>query len=75
MKWKQTGITVAGDDAGMAGDAAGQLNTPYDLAFDTRNQYFYVADHENGRIQRYAVNSDGSNRTGMTALKIDDGTA
>ncbi|CAF1243170.1 unnamed protein product [Adineta ricciae] len=74
-KWKQDGIVVAGDDQGTAGDANHQLNTPYELAFDTNNQFFYVADHENGRIQRFSVNNGDNNNTGMTALKIDDGTA
>ncbi|UJR20099.1 hypothetical protein I4U23_023233 [Adineta vaga] len=73
-KWKQDGIVVAGDDQGTAGGDANQLNNPYDLVFDTKKQYFYVADHENGRIQRFPV-SNTDNPAGMTALKVDDGTA
>ncbi len=66
-KWKQDGITVAGG-------GADKLDNPYDLAFDSKNQSFFVADHENARIQRYSIHN-GDNRAGVTALKLDDGTA
>ncbi len=71
---KEVGITVAGDDQGTAGEGVTQLNTPYDLAFDSTNQYFYVVDHENARIQRFSV-TGGDNRTGVTIFKLDDATA
>ncbi|CAF3271206.1 unnamed protein product [Rotaria sp. Silwood2] len=47
----------------------GELISPYDLAFGSKNQYFYVADFYNGRIQRYSVNS-GGNQTGVTVLNM-----
>jgi DNA-binding beta-propeller fold protein YncE len=65
---------VAGDDQGLAGEGVNQLNTPYDIAFDSTNQYLYVADHENARIQRFSVTGD-DNRTGVTVFKFDDATA
>ncbi|CAF4977139.1 unnamed protein product, partial [Rotaria sp. Silwood1] len=65
IKWKLVGITLAGDD---------ELHKPYDLAFNRKNQYFHVADYDNGRIQRYPGNS-GDNRASVTVLKLNDSTS
>ncbi len=73
-KWKQFGITVAGDNKGAVDKDARQLSNPYGIAFDSKNQYFYVADYENGRIQRYPVNGS-DNRAGVTVLEMKDNTA
>ncbi|CAF3372242.1 unnamed protein product, partial [Rotaria sp. Silwood2] len=62
--WKQVGITMAGDDK-VKFESDKELSNSYDLAFNSKNQYFYVADYDNGRIQRYSVNSD-NNHTGVT---------
>jgi 6-phosphogluconolactonase (cycloisomerase 2 family) len=72
-KWKQIGITVAGDNNGAVDGDARQLSSPYDLAFDSKNQYFYVADYANGRIQRYPVNGS-DNRAGVTVLQLNEST-
>ncbi|CAF1307648.1 unnamed protein product [Rotaria sp. Silwood1] len=62
---EQTLINFSGND---------ELNKPYDLAFSSKNQYFYVANYENGRIQCYLVNS-GDNRASVTVMKLNDSTA
>jgi len=64
---------VAGDNKEAVDRDARQLRSPYDLAFDSKNQYFYVADYENGRIQRYPVN-DSDNRAGVTVSKLNEST-
>ncbi|CAF1406285.1 unnamed protein product [Adineta steineri] len=71
IKWQQSGVVVAGDNLGRAGGDANLLNNPSNVAFDSRNQYFYVTDDENSRIQRYSVNN-GGDRAGTTVYKLDD---
>ncbi|CAF3995111.1 unnamed protein product, partial [Rotaria sp. Silwood1] len=51
-----------------------ELHKRYDLAFNRKNQYFHVADYDNGRIQRYPGNS-GDNRASVTVLKLNDSTS
>ncbi|CAF2936741.1 unnamed protein product [Rotaria sp. Silwood2] len=55
--WNTTGVTIAGG----YGSNASQLNYPLDVAIDSNN-YLYVADFNNCRIQRWLV----GNLTGVT---------
>ncbi|CAF3990909.1 unnamed protein product, partial [Rotaria sp. Silwood1] len=55
--WNTTGVTVASG----YGLGASQLNYPWDVAIDSNN-YIYVADYNNCRIQRWLV----GNATGVT---------
>ncbi|UJR17623.1 hypothetical protein I4U23_004519 [Adineta vaga] len=70
-KWKQVGVTVAGDEQGKADAGPNGLDIPSDLVIDSRNQYFYVADYENSRIQRFPVNGNGD---GETFYKFENST-
>ena len=72
-RWQQVGAVVAGDEQGHSGSGPNELNTPSDIVIDSRNQYFYVADYENSRIQRFPVNGNGD-RTGVTFYKFENST-
>ncbi|CAF4529193.1 unnamed protein product [Rotaria sp. Silwood2] len=68
--WKQVGITMAGDDK-VKFESDKELSNSYDLAFNSKNQYFYVADYDNGRIQRYSVNSDNNHTGSCSEICVD----
>ncbi|CAF1479706.1 unnamed protein product, partial [Didymodactylos carnosus] len=51
LKWNSTGITVAGGNG--AGNNTNQLNAPYAIFVD-KNNYVYIADKGNNRIQRWS---------------------
>ena len=51
LRWNRTGETVAGV-TGQVGNASNQLNNPLGLYVDWANT-LYIADYENGRIQKY----------------------
>ncbi|CAF1334970.1 unnamed protein product [Adineta ricciae] len=72
-RWQQVGAVVAGDEQGHSGSGPNELNTPSDIVIDSKNQYFYVADYENSRIQRFPVNGNGD-RTGVTFYKFENST-
>ena len=54
--WNETGLTVAGNWNGSAGDDLGSLNTPVSIFVDN-NYVLYVTDRENHRILKYYSNS------------------
>ncbi len=72
-KWKQIGITVAGNVEETEGGSDIKLSQPYGLTFDSKHQYFYVADYQNGRIQRYPVDG-GDDHTGVTVIQLGETT-
>jgi sugar lactone lactonase YvrE len=58
MKWPvnaTTGTVVAGT-TGPGGSTNQLLDTPYGLYLDETNDYLYIADQGNNRIQRYRLN-------------------
>ena len=54
--WNQTGITVAGNANGTAGNDPRSLNTTVSIFVDN-NYTLYVCDRENHRIMKYEVNA------------------
>lgn len=66
MKWAPNatnGIVIAGSPLGLSGSNASFLTCPHGLALDEINGYLYVADRNNSRIQRFAINGSS---TGVT---------
>jgi len=58
QKWESNatfGITIAGSSTGIAGNASYLLNQPIDLAIDDEENYLYVSDSTNNRIQRFSL--------------------
>jgi hypothetical protein len=58
QKWAQNatfGITVAGDPNGASGNTPYLLDRPFAFAFDNQEQYMYVSDGLNNRIQRFTL--------------------
>jgi DNA-binding beta-propeller fold protein YncE len=62
------GITVAGDPNGASGNTPYLLNRPYAFAFDNQEQYMYVSDSGNNRIQRFNKYSLGSLTSSKTTI-------
>ncbi|CAF4760564.1 unnamed protein product [Rotaria sp. Silwood1] len=54
--WNKTGITVAGNANTTAGSDAASLNSPVGIFLDN-NYTLYIADRDNHRIVKYAVNA------------------
>ena len=58
QKWQRNatfGITVAGSSSGLAGNTSYLLNLIFGLAVDDEEEYLYVADCNNNRIQRFSL--------------------
>jgi DNA-binding beta-propeller fold protein YncE len=58
QKWAQNatfGITVAGSPNGLIGSTPYLLNGPFGMAIDDEENYLYVADGLNNRIQRFSL--------------------
>lgn len=79
QKWilgASNGSTVAGYGNGSAGNDSMGLRNPMSIAFD-KNNYMYVADYSNNRIQRFAPNSligttvAGTGESGNETHKVD----
>ena len=56
LRWNTTGITVAGNGNGSAGNASNQLSSPFDIILNY-DYNFYIADYANHRIQTYSFGS------------------
>ncbi|CAF3648229.1 unnamed protein product [Rotaria sp. Silwood1] len=50
-----TGITVAGNSAGLMGTNASELRTPWSIVLDQNDNNLYVSDTGNHRIQRFSL--------------------
>jgi DNA-binding beta-propeller fold protein YncE len=48
---------------GVPGSSNRQLNRPYGLYLDETNDYLYIADYNNHRIQRYQLNATATGTT------------
>ena len=48
--WNTTGVTVAGV-SGSSGNSVDRLNQPWNIFIDETNDYLYIADSKNHRIQ------------------------
>jgi sugar lactone lactonase YvrE len=74
--WNQTGITVAGNANGTAGNDLGSLNTTVSIFVDN-NYTLYVCDRENNRIMKYPANITigtvvaGNGTAGNTAYQLN----
>jgi len=58
QKWQMNatfGITIAGSPNGVAGNTPYLLNRTYGLAIDYEENYLYVSDSSNDRIQRFSL--------------------
>lgn len=55
LRWNSTKIIVAGNANGTAGSGPAELSRPRGIFVD-RNDYLYVADNLNNRIQRWGIN-------------------
>jgi DNA-binding beta-propeller fold protein YncE len=58
QKWVQNatfGTTVAGNPNGTSGSTPYLLNSPFGIAIDDGENYLYVADTANSRIQRFSL--------------------
>jgi DNA-binding beta-propeller fold protein YncE len=58
QKWQQNatnGTTVAGSSNGTAGSTPYLLNNPYGIAIDDQENYMYVSDSSNNRVQRFSL--------------------
>ena len=58
QKWGQNatkGVTVLGNPSGVAGATRFLLDHPYAVAFDEQEEYLYVSDSWNNRIQRVRI--------------------
>jgi len=58
QKWAQNatfGTTVAGSPNGILGTTPYLLNNPYGIAIDDEENYLYVSDGMNNRIQRFSL--------------------
>ena len=67
MLWNSTGVTVAGS-SGISGSSADRLNQPWNIFIDQTNNYLYIADSQNHRIQLWlpgAVNGTTVAGTGV----------
>jgi DNA-binding beta-propeller fold protein YncE len=59
QKWVQNatfGTTVVGSPNGISGSTPYLLNNPYSFAIDDEENYLYVSDSLNNRIQRFSLN-------------------
>ena len=71
--WNTTGVTVAGV-SGIFGSLADQLNEPWNIFIDQTNDYLYIADSQNHRIQLWlpgAVNGTTVAGTGVLGSTAD----
>ncbi len=81
LQWNTTKIIVAGNINGAAGTSASELSRPRGIFID-RNDYLYIADNFNHRIQRWGINdtvgttvAGSANGTlGWTASLLDSPT-
>jgi DNA-binding beta-propeller fold protein YncE len=58
QKWHingTSGITVAGSSSGLSGPTPYLMNIPYAFAFDPDEEYIYVSDTYNNRVQRFIL--------------------
>ena len=55
VAWNTTGVTVAGNEDGIAGSIAGRLFAPQGL-YATKDGRLYVADSQNDRVMKYTWN-------------------
>jgi DNA-binding beta-propeller fold protein YncE len=58
QKWAvgaSSGITVAGNPAGIAGSNMYDLNKPYAVILDRTETFLYVADYNNNRVQQFIL--------------------
>jgi DNA-binding beta-propeller fold protein YncE len=58
QKWQKNatnGTTVAGSPNGISGNTPYLLNHPYRIAIDDQENYVYVSDTNNNRIQRFSL--------------------
>ena len=55
VAWNTTGITVAGNEDGIAGRIAGRLFAPQGL-YATKDGRLYVVDSQNNRVMKYTWN-------------------
>lgn len=76
MLWNSTGVTVAGT-SGTSGNSANRLNQPWNIYIDQTNNYLYIADSLNHRVQLWlpgAINGitvAGTGTQGSTASLIN----
>jgi sugar lactone lactonase YvrE len=58
QKWQKNatnGTTVAGSPNGLSGSTPYFLNQPYGIASDDQENYVYVSDSGNSRVQRFSL--------------------
>jgi len=58
QKWAQNatfGTTIAGNPNATSGSTPYLLNSPFGIAIDDGENYLYVADTANNRIQRFSL--------------------
>jgi len=58
QKWQQNatnGTTIAGSSNGTAGSTPYLLYNPYGIAIDDQENYMYVSDSSNSRVQRFSL--------------------
>ena len=58
QKWSisgTVGTTVAGNPNGTAGSSQFLLNRPYSIVMDLEENYLYVSDSNNNRVQRFSL--------------------
>jgi sugar lactone lactonase YvrE len=58
QKWVQnatSGTTIAGSPNGISGSTPYLLNSPFGVAIDDEENYLYVSDIVNNRIQRFPL--------------------
>ncbi len=79
MKWapNATSGTLVAGQSGVLGSSS-KLNRPFGLYLDETNSYLYIADFNNHRIQRYALNVTatattvaGGNGAGLGSDQLD----
>ena len=58
QKWAlnaSSGTTIAGNQNGIAGNTANELNQPFSVWLDRQEKYFLVSDQGNQRVQRFSL--------------------
>jgi DNA-binding beta-propeller fold protein YncE len=58
--WSQSGITIAGNPAGIAGSDLSSLSDPIGLYYDEANNYIVVTDNGNVRVMKFSLNNPPS---------------
>jgi tripartite motif-containing protein 71 len=67
LHWNTTAILAAGNLNGTAGSSASELNTPRGIFVD-QNDFLYIADNFNHRIQKWGINSTSGTTVAGSAV-------